>query len=117
MIVWGGRYCPTSVCSYFNTGGRYNPDTDGWVATSTTNAPTARATHSAVWTGSEMIAWGGFFQDSGAAFISLTLAGDTARNLAQHPHRDAQRQLQQPQRLQQLHLLRHRDLHRRRDRR
>jgi Kelch motif len=33
---------------------------DTWTATSTTNAPTARARHTSVWTGSEMIVWGGF---------------------------------------------------------
>ena len=42
-----------------NTGGRYNPSTDSWTATSTNNAPDARASHTAVWTGSEMIVWGG----------------------------------------------------------
>ena len=44
----------------FNTGGRYNPSTDSWTATSTTNAPAARFYHTAVWTGSEMIVWGGY---------------------------------------------------------
>src|SRR5438034_5693843 len=34
------------------------PDT--WTNTSTTNAPAAREVHTAVWTGSEMIVWGGF---------------------------------------------------------
>lgn len=58
MIVWGGVDCNPN-CSYFNTGGRYNPDTDSWVATSTTNAPTGRGGHTAVWTSSEMIVWGG----------------------------------------------------------
>ena len=40
---------------------RYNPSTDSWTATSTTNAPTGRYVHTAVWieTGSEMIVWGG----------------------------------------------------------
>ena len=33
---------------------------DTWTATSTTNAPSARPGHTAVWTGSEMIVWGGF---------------------------------------------------------
>src|SRR5882724_4858016 len=33
---------------------------DTWTATSTTNAPTARQGHTAVWTGSEMIVWGGY---------------------------------------------------------
>ena len=32
---------------------------DTWAATNTTNAPEARAVHTAVWTGSEMIVWGG----------------------------------------------------------
>src|SRR6476646_4201863 len=32
---------------------------DTWIATSTTNAPSARAGHTAVWTGGEMIVWGG----------------------------------------------------------
>jgi N-acetylneuraminic acid mutarotase len=32
---------------------------DSWTATTTTNAPTARSGHTAVWTGSEMIVWGG----------------------------------------------------------
>ena len=49
---------------YLNTGGRYNPGTDSWTATSTTNAPTARHCHTAVWTGSEMIVWGGYVTDS-----------------------------------------------------
>ena len=32
---------------------------DTWTPTTTTNAPVARAFHTAVWTGSEMIVWGG----------------------------------------------------------
>jgi len=39
------------------------PDT--WAATSLTNAPSARFSHTAVWTGSEMIVWGGFGTGSG----------------------------------------------------
>ena len=57
MIVWGGRAYPGPI--NLNTGGRYNPITDSWTATSTTNAPFARSGHTAVWTGSEMIVWGG----------------------------------------------------------
>jgi Kelch motif len=55
MIVWGG----SAGGSGFNTGGRYNPSTDSWTATSLTNAPEGRDQHAAVWTGSEMIVWGG----------------------------------------------------------
>jgi hypothetical protein len=52
MIVWGGTN-PDS------TGGRYNPSTDMWTATNLTNAPSGRSWHTAVWSGSEMIVWGG----------------------------------------------------------
>ncbi len=55
MIVWGG----VNGMALLNTGGRYNPSTDSWTATSTTNAPAGRDAHTAVWTGSEMIVWGG----------------------------------------------------------
>ena len=58
MILWGGHYCAPN-CQDFNTGSRYNPSTDTWIATSTTNAPDARYLHTAVWTGSEMIVWAG----------------------------------------------------------
>ena len=58
MIVWGGNIYD-GVSHYFNTGGRYNPGTDSWIATSTVNAPVARYDHTAVWTGNEMIIWGG----------------------------------------------------------
>jgi N-acetylneuraminic acid mutarotase len=58
MIVWGGGTDiePNGV----NTGGRYNPTTNSWVATTTNNAPDARFGHAAVWTGTEMIVWGGY---------------------------------------------------------
>ena len=35
------------------------PCTDQWTATTTSNAPHGRSLHVAVWTGSEMIVWGG----------------------------------------------------------
>src|SRR5437762_9451930 len=54
MIIWGGF-----DGSVFNTGGKYDPGTNSWTSTSTTNAPSARDLHTAVWTFSEMIVWGG----------------------------------------------------------
>jgi N-acetylneuraminic acid mutarotase len=60
MVVWGGvdgeynnsRHNPI-------TGGRYDPATDSWTTTSTVLAPTPRQFHTAVWTGSSMVVWGG----------------------------------------------------------
>jgi Galactose oxidase, central domain len=63
MIIWGGRGNNNS--NPLNTGGRYNPGLNSWTATSTTNAPTARSGHTAVWTGSQMIIWGGFVNTGG----------------------------------------------------
>jgi hypothetical protein len=55
MIVWGGN-----SGADMNSGGRYNPTTDSWLSTSIgANAPAVRSFHTAVWTGSEMIVWGG----------------------------------------------------------
>ena len=62
MIVFGGCSFSNDVCRPENvdsTGGRYNPSTNSWQATSTANAPGPRQDHTAVWTGTEMIVWGG----------------------------------------------------------
>jgi len=60
MIVWSGSFVDNNGAHYLNTGARYDPTTDSWTTTSMTNAPAARSVHSAVWTGSEMIVWGGY---------------------------------------------------------
>ncbi len=59
MIVWGG-YGLGGSGLYSNTGARYDPLTNQWKPTSTIGAPAARVDHTAVWTGTEMIVWGGF---------------------------------------------------------
>jgi N-acetylneuraminic acid mutarotase len=64
MIVWGGDWYYMGADHYLNSGGTYNPITDSWTATSTTNAPTGRYGHTAVWTGTEMIIWGGSAGDA-----------------------------------------------------
>src|SRR5437879_2067532 len=80
MIVGGGF---NTADPYLNTGGRYNPGTDSWTATSTTSAPAGRQLHTAVWTGSEMIVWGG---DNGSSFLNTggrycaSLSGSCANN-------------------------------------
>jgi hypothetical protein len=55
MIVWGGE----DSFGVLNTGGRYDPATNSWTATSTTNAPTARIFQTAIWSGTWMVVWGG----------------------------------------------------------
>jgi FG-GAP-like repeat/Galactose oxidase, central domain len=58
MIVWGGW--DGAAGSDVNTGWAYDPVTDTWTGLSTASAPSARDNHTAVWTGSKMIVWGGW---------------------------------------------------------
>ncbi len=70
FIFWGGfvdAYCigqiPNVTCYPANynivQGIRYTPLTNTWTDMSTVNAPQGRRNHKAVWTGSEMLIWGG----------------------------------------------------------
>ena len=61
MLVWGGDVydSDTGATTYFGSGGEYDPATDSWTATSTVDAPEPRSGHSAVWTGSRVVVWGG----------------------------------------------------------
>ncbi len=54
MIIWGGYNG-----GYLNDGGRYILAANSWTALNPTGAPSPRDYHTAVWTGSEMIVWGG----------------------------------------------------------
>ncbi len=58
LIVWGGE---SNTTAGMNTGGVYDPAADTWRPTSITSAtPGARKFHTSVWTGSELIVWGGY---------------------------------------------------------
>jgi N-acetylneuraminic acid mutarotase len=65
MLVWGGftdthsRYQGYHANAHLNTGGRYNPSADSWKTITTEGAPSKRCANTAVWTGKEMIVWGG----------------------------------------------------------
>lgn len=80
VLVWGGYDFDGS--DYLKSGGRYNPVSDSWAAMTGLNAPAKRSGHSAVWTGSEMIIWGGGYLTSGldwshrSAFGSYDPAAD-----------------------------------------
>ncbi|RLB57235.1 MAG: hypothetical protein DRI90_18155, partial [Deltaproteobacteria bacterium] len=58
MLVWGG-WPPHDEMSEPATGGLYDPGTDSWQATSTCDAPHWSEWHGGVWTGSQLMAWGG----------------------------------------------------------
>jgi N-acetylneuraminic acid mutarotase len=60
MIIWGGfgGYCGNDT--NHSDGARFDPARDKWTPLSTKNAPEARFNHTAVWTGTEMLVWGGY---------------------------------------------------------
>jgi N-acetylneuraminic acid mutarotase len=57
MVVWGGASNPGF--DRVETGGRYDPATDTWATTTLVGVPLGREYATTVWTGSEMIIWGG----------------------------------------------------------
>lgn len=71
MIVWGGLGIQSQ--SSLQNGKIYNSTTDSWSTMSLVNAPSAMSRHSAIWTGSKMIVWGGSadFSTSNGAIYDL----------------------------------------------
>ncbi len=69
-IVWGGFSLDAN--SYVNTGARYNPTNGVWTVMNTNNAPAPRYGHTAVWTGTEMVIWGGDGFNNGARYSPVT---------------------------------------------
>lgn len=63
MLVWGGKYEHYSGSArevvMQSSGWRYDPQSDEWSAMSQTNVPSGRVFHSAVWTGADMLVFGG----------------------------------------------------------
>jgi hypothetical protein len=58
MLIWGGW----NGGPYLDDGGAFDPTTDSngsWTPITTTGAPSPRAEHTAVWTSSAMMVWGG----------------------------------------------------------
>lgn len=69
MISWGGGYIGDFGGGVWNKGGKYDPASNAWQTTSTgPNVPSPRWEHTAVWTGTKMIVWGG--DDSSSALAT-----------------------------------------------
>jgi N-acetylneuraminic acid mutarotase len=78
MIVWGGFSCTACVNPELATGARYDPVADMWTATPAMSAPSARGNHTAVWSGSLMIVWGG--EEDTAGVVGTGAAYDPVGN-------------------------------------
>jgi hypothetical protein len=59
MLVWGGVGGTVASPNPLLTGSRYNATSNSWSALPTSGAPAARTAHEAVWSGAEMLVWGG----------------------------------------------------------
>ena len=72
MLAWGGMVPQTDGAWPSGTGAYYVPDLDRWGDITEARSPMPRYGHTAVWTGHEMLAWGGtdlagrYFSDGGA---------------------------------------------------
>jgi len=76
MIIWGGE--SGEGINNLNDGGRYDPSADSWTAVNAAGATTEREEHTAVWTGSEMIVWGGY---NGGSYLNDTWAYTPGKTL------------------------------------
>jgi len=62
MIVWGGTWYDHEECGgvLLSSGGVYDLTLDVWHPTSLDDTPERRQGYTAIWTGDEMIVWGGY---------------------------------------------------------
>lgn len=71
VIVWGGCEGPMGSCpDQLGDGAIYTPSTDSWRPMSSVGAPSARSQHTAVWTGTEMILFGGATAGNGGGVVN-----------------------------------------------
>lgn len=88
MFIWGGS--ATSALELAD-GARYDPVTNTWIGTtSTVNAPTARHFATAVWTGGEVVVWGGWsnvtsYVNTGGTYFPDSWLGTTSVTNAPNP--------------------------------
>ena len=80
MIVWGGedgcKGTPPNLCNSFNDGGIYDPLEDKWTPIVPDDIIDKRAVFNMVWTGKEMIIWGGYkYIGPGGTSIALNDGG------------------------------------------
>ena len=64
MLIWGGGSSVYFGKDLLDSGAVFNPSSNSWTSMTAPNPPSARSNHTAVWTGSKMVIWGGF-TDSG----------------------------------------------------
>jgi N-acetylneuraminic acid mutarotase len=64
MVIWGGNPSvtvpvPADPSSFLSNGARYDPRQNLWFPISSENAPSSRYAPTMIWTGFELVVWGG----------------------------------------------------------
>lgn len=77
VLIWGGDALPGDN-RVFGDGARYDPATDSWRPMSSVGAPSPRSAPAAVWTGHELLVWGGDAADGNRAPLGDGAAYDPA---------------------------------------
>lgn len=84
LLIWGGADNPGGSDPFTNDGAAYIPETGDWESLSA--APiSSRTWHSAVFTGSEMIIWGGFGDTDITDGAAYNPTSNTWRSIASPP--------------------------------
>jgi N-acetylneuraminic acid mutarotase len=91
-IVFGGYSQPLETTVALDSGARYDPGTRSWSALSRDGAPSPRQLHTAIWTGTELIVWGG----EGPASLTRAVVSNLNTGARYDPQINAWRPLPQP---------------------
>ena len=92
VIIFGGRSAYDSYPGgYLNTGARYDPKTGAWEGLATEQAPSPRSLHMAVWTGKEMIVWGGNTNSASTSIIDRVTVSPFLRHVMFVSRKDTSR--------------------------
>lgn len=68
FVVWGGCVNGDGCEKKLGDGALYNPALDTWTPIASGNAPAPRVHHTMIWTGKQLIVWGGHPQDTAPYF-------------------------------------------------
>ena len=60
LCFWGGKESDMYSSTNYSTGSIYDPSTNVWTNMTSTNVASSRNRHSTIWTGNELIIWGGY---------------------------------------------------------
>lgn len=91
MIIWGGVTNWSSTHTATNLGARYDPRSNQWTAVPSSGAPSARYAQGGVFTGTELLIWGGiqvgqqYGENTGGGYCLVSSGPCTAPAITRQP--------------------------------